>query len=104
MHEAVTAAADLCAEQTGKPPTAATLRELRADADAQAAMIAEQHAAELLFAVRSQVLRDLDGGLTAETIVRNVTQAATAQATQNLASSLQSAVASVIDRLPELLS
>ena len=67
------------------------LRDLQPDLNALADNLAAKHGTDLLFAIREQVPRDVDAGLTAETVLRNVRQAIRDRASINLATSLHAA-------------
>ena len=75
------------------------VRRLRPQINASADSLADKHAADILFAVREQVPRDIEAGLTAETVIRNVRQAARDRATIGLREHLQGAAEGIAQGL-----
>lgn len=104
LKQVIEAGASACAEQTGEPPSAAAVAQLLADADARAGMLARADLARLLFEVQTSVLRDVDGGLTADAVLRNLETAVNERATMNFADTLQAVSDSAIRSFARSLS
>jgi hypothetical protein len=91
LKQVIEAGVAACAEQTGQHPSSQMVGQLLADADSRAAMLARADLSRLLFEVQTSVLRDVDGGLTAEAVLRNVETAVNGRATMNFADAMQEA-------------
>jgi len=100
LVEIATSGVEAASQVLGRPADPKTLlADLAPTLDSQAGALAQKHAQDILFAVRTQVARDLDGGLTADQIAWNVEQAARERASLNFGDSLAEAA----DRLAQLL-
>ncbi|HJN17757.1 MAG TPA: hypothetical protein QGH10_19820, partial [Armatimonadota bacterium] len=90
--------ADAAAQITGESVADVT-RRLRPDLDSIAAGLAAKHAVDILFAIQQQVPRDIDAGMNADTVLRNVRQAVRTAASRNLSASLHEAADRIALRL-----
>ena len=103
MQAAIGAGLAAAEQLPGVKPDDALKRRLRADTQRQATTLTEKHAADLLFAIRTQVVRDLDGGLSADDIVFNLQQAARKRASLSFGESLNAANDDIAQRLAALI-
>ena len=98
LEEIASEGAETVAAVTKASPGDLT-RRLRPQITASADALADKHAADILFAVRDQVPRDVEAGLTAETVIRNVRQAVRDRATIGLREHLQGAAEGIAQGL-----
>lgn len=100
LEQIITGGAQAGAQSIGRRRTPDVVRELRPLLAQEAAALADKHAADLRFALRTQVSRDLDQGLSAGQVVWNVEQAARARASINMGATLTEAA----DRLAQAVA